>query len=339
MIGYIANRLLWAVVVVAGVIVLTFVIARVVPGDPAMAWVGSRATTEQIATARSELGLDASLPVQVWRYAKGVMVGEWGTAIHTKQPVLSDIVARLPSTLELVGASIILALIFGVPMGLISARWRGRALDVGIRFGAVVGVSMPVFWMGVVLQLVFFQKLGWLPVAGQWNGDVAYQHPLTTITHFPMLDALVTGNWAMLESMVEHLVMPVLVVSAYPLGVIARMVRASALDSLGEENVKMLRACGVPERLILGRFVLKQTLNPVVAVVALVFAYSLASTFLVEAVFNRPGLGSYAADSVRALDTPAIVGVTLVVAIAFVFGNLIVDVIQAFLDPRIGARS
>jgi peptide/nickel transport system permease protein len=151
----------------------------------------------------------------------------------------------------------------------------------------------------------------------------------------PVVDALITGNWPVLWSSLQHLVLPAVVIAAYPFGVIARMVRASVLDTIGEDHIRMARALGFSERSVFGRFALRHAWNPVLAVLALVFAYSIVNTFLVEAIFNRPGLGSYAADAISALDTPAIVGVTLFVAIVYVVGNLVVDLVQAFIDPRI----
>jgi peptide/nickel transport system permease protein len=332
---YVAKRLALGLLVVVGVVILTFVIARVVPGDPAASWVGPHATPEQLKQAHHDLGLDRSLPVQVGDYLKGVAVGDWGVSIHTKHTVLSDLGTRAPASIELVVAALLLALLLGVPLGLASARWRGKLPDVVVRLFSVAGVSMPVFWLALILQLVFFQKLGWLPVAGRYDPNLDYTHPLRLHTHFVLIDSLVEGNWAVLGSALTHLVLPALVVAMYPLGVICRMVRASLLETLGEEHVRMVRALGFPERAVFWRFGLKPAMNPVVSVVALVFAYSLVNTFLVESIFDWPGLGSYVAASTQTLDTPAIIGVTLLVAVVYVVGNLIVDVVQAYLDPRI----
>jgi peptide/nickel transport system permease protein len=332
---FLAHRATLGVVVVIGVVLMTFVIARLLPGDPAVAWVGLHATAKQLTQARHVLGLDQPLVVQIWRYASGVVTGDWGIAIHTRQPVLADIAARAPASVELVSAALILALVVGIPLGLVSARWRGRIPDVLVRLLAVVGVSTPVFWMGLILQLLLFQKLGLLPVAGEYDANLVYTNPLTSYTHMTLVDALITGNWPVLTSAASHLIMPAVVVAAYPMGVIARMVRASVLDTLEEDHIRMVRALGFPERLIFGRFALKPALNPVISVTALVFAYSLTNTFLVEAIFDWPGLGSYAAASIGALDTPAIVGLTLLVAVVYVISNVIVDVAQAALDPRI----
>jgi peptide/nickel transport system permease protein len=338
LIRYIARRAGLAIGVIAGVVILTFVIARIIPGDPATTWVGPHATASQIARVRHELGLDRPLPAQIGLYFKGVLSGNWGMSIHTHRPVLSDIGAAAPASLELVAAALLIAVVAGIPLGLLSARRPGRALDQAIRAGSILGVSMPIFWMALIFQLVFSQRLHLLPVAGEFEPNVAFGHPLRTLTGMPVVDSAIGGNWPMLQSSLSHLILPALVVAAYPAGVIARMVRASVLDILGETHVQMVRALGFSERTVFARFALKLAWNPVVAVIALVFAYSLVNTFLVESIFDWPGLGSYAAASISSLDTPAIVGVTLSIAIVYVVSNLIVDMVQAALDPRIRLR-
>jgi peptide/nickel transport system permease protein len=332
---FLARRTALGLVVVAGVVVLTFVIARVIPGDPASSWIGPHASVAQLKAARHMLGLDRPLPVQIWRYFRGIVTGDWGVSITTHQPVLSDLATRAPASLELVGAALLLALAFGIPAGLLAARWPGHAPDALVRLGAVFGVSMPSFWFALILQLVFFQRLHLLPVSGQYDPSLDTAHPLAVHTHMPVIDSLVTGNWAVLRSSMTHLILPAVVVGAYPGGVIVRMVRASVLDTLGEDHVRMVRALGFPERTVFARYALKPALNPVISVTALVFAYSLANTFLVEAIFDWGGLGSYAAGAIQSLDTPAIVGVTLFIALVYVAANLIVDVLQAVFDPRI----
>lgn len=332
---YVLRRIALAILVVAGVVVLTFVIARMVPGDPAASWAGPHASAEQIARVRHQLGLDRPLPEQIVTYFTGLVRGNWGISIHTRQPVLQDITARAPISIEVVTAAILLAFLFGVPLGLISARWAGKLPDGAIRVGAVLSVSMPAFWLALILQLVFFQRLHLLPVAGQYDPNLDYTSPLAQYTRMPVVDALITGNWIVLWSALRHLVLPAVVIASYPLGVFTRMVRASVLDTVSEDHVRAVRALGFSERLVYSRFALRSAWVPIVSVTALVFAYSLANTFLVEAIFDWPGLGSYAADSITSLDTPAIIGVTLFIALVYVIANVIVDLVQAYLDPRI----
>jgi peptide/nickel transport system permease protein len=332
---YFLRRVALAALVVVGVVILTFVIARLVPGDPAASWAGPHASPVELAQVRANLGLDLPLPQQIWRYFTGIARGDWGTSIHTHQPVLHDIMNRAPASIELVVAAMLIGLAFGIPLGLVSARWAGKLPDGLVRILAVFSVSMPAFWLALILQIVFFQRLHLLPVAGQYDPNLDYTHPLMQYTRMPVFDALITGNWAVLRSALAHLLLPALVIATYPFGVVARMVRGSELDTLGEDHVKAVRALGFSEREIFGRFALKPAMVPIVSVIALVFAYSLVNTFLVEAIFDWPGLGSYAADSITSLDTPAIIGVTLFVAVVYVVLNLVVDLVQPAIDPRI----
>lgn len=342
---YIARRLLLGAFVVVGVVILTFVIARVVPGDPALAWAGPHASPQQLAEARVELGLDDPFWTQVGNYASGVFSGDWGTSLRTHQPVLSDIGNALPQSLELLGAAMFIALILGIPLGIAAARSRQNralgggqghgAIDMIVRVVSVAGVSMPVFWVGMLGQLIFFKALGLLPNAGPYDPDVVFAHPYSSYISMPVVDSFLSGNWVVFWNTLEHLTLPAFCVALYPLGVIARMLRASEIETLGETHVRLARALGFRERTIYWRFALKPSLNPVLSVIALVASYSLVNAFLVETVFDWPGIGNYAALSIQAIDTPAIVGVTLVVAIVYVLANLLVDLAQAAIDPRI----
>jgi peptide/nickel transport system permease protein len=334
---YLARRLAQAAIVVAGVVALTFVVARIVPGDPAAAYAGPRAGKAELEQVRREFGLDRPALVQLGDYAKGIVTGDWGTALHTRRSVLGDLGRVVPPTLELVVSALLVALVLGIPLGLLAAR-RGGVADALVRLLAMLGVSAPVFLLALVLQWLFFQKLGILPVAGEYDPKLDYSSPLTVYTHFTVLDALIGGNWPILGSALAHLVLPCAAVAAYPLGAIAMMTRASVLEQLGEDHVRMARSLGFSERTVLGRLALRPALNPVVSLVALVFAYAIVNTFLVEEIFNWPGLGSYAVDSIKALDIPAIIGVTLFVAVVYVIANLLVDLVQAWLDPRIALR-
>jgi len=335
LIVYVARRVALAVLVVAGVIVLTFVIARLVPGDPAATWAGPHASAAQVAAARRYLGLDRPPAVQLLSYFGGILSGNWGVSIHTHRPVLSDLAAVAPASLELVTAAMIIALVVAVPLGLVSARWPGRASDHAIRAGSILGVSMPIFWLALILQLVFAQRLRLLPVAGEFSPGLLFTHPLTRVTGFGLIDAPLTGNWPMFGSILSHMLLPVLVIAAYPAGLLARMIRAQVLDTVGDAHIQMARALGFTERAVFGRFAMKLAWNPVASAVALVFAYSLVNTFLVEAIFDWPGLGSYTTASITSLDTPAILGVTLFIALVYVVANLAVDIFQAAIDPRI----
>jgi len=335
---FVARRIALAIVVVLGVIVVTFVVVHVVPGDPAATWAGPHASASQIARARKYLGLDRPLVVQLVSYLGGIASGNWGISIHTHRSVLSDLMTVAPASLELVITALVLAMVAGIPIGLFSARRPGRAADQAIRAGSILGISMPIFWMALILQLVFSQRLRLLPAAGEFSPGLLFTHPLVKRTGFPVIDSLLGGNLPMLESTLTHLILPAIVVAAYPAGLIARMVRAQVLDTIGDTHILNARALGFGERQIFSRFAMKLAWTPVAAAIALVFGYSLVNTFLVESIFDWPGLGSYAAASIANLDTPAILGVTLFVAVAYVGANLVVDVVQAAIDPRIRLR-
>jgi peptide/nickel transport system permease protein len=337
---FLVRRLTQAIIVVVGVVIVTFAVGRLVPGDPAVTYAGPRASRAQLIEVRRQLGLDRSWPVQLVEYIKGVLTGDWGTALHTHRPVLDDLATAVPASLELVLAALLVGVIVGLPLGIASARNRGRLLDVVIRLLSMLSVSMPIFWLGLILQHVFFQRLGWLPVAGEYDSRIEAAHPLAVHTHFTILDALISGNWAVLRSSLSHVVLPALTVAAYPAGAIAQMTRASLLETIVEDHVRMARALGFSERTIFARLALRPALNPVIALLALIFAYSLANTFLVESIFDWPGLGSYAVAAIQSLDAPAILGVTLFVALAYVLANLLVDLVQSLVDPRVrGVRS
>jgi peptide/nickel transport system permease protein len=335
MTGYVLRRVAQALAVVVGVVVLTFVIARLIPGDPAVAYAGPKATPQELAAVREQFGLDQTAYRQFLSYVSGVARGDWGISLHTKQPVLSDLLHVVPITLVLVGCAIVLAVVVGIPLGVIAARAPGRISDLAVKIIAILSVSMPVFWFAILLQMLFFNRLGWLPVAGQYDPNLDATSPLYTVIHVPVVDAVLTGNWPVFVSAVQHMVLPVIAIAAYPLGAIAMVTRASLLDNLGEEHIRMVRALGFPERSVLGRFGMRPSLNPVVSLLALAFAYSLTNSFIVESIFDWPGLGSYAIKSIESLDIPAILGVTLLVALIYVFLNLLVDLAQAWIDPRV----
>ncbi|MGW5160341.1 ABC transporter permease [Nonomuraea wenchangensis] len=335
---HLARRLGQALLVVAGVVVLTFAVMRLVPGDPAVAYAGPKATPEQLAEVRERFGLDDPLPAQLVAYVRDLLTGDWGTSLRTRQPVLDDLYLAFPASLELVGAALALAIVVGVPVGVLAARHNRRLPDLGVRFTSMLAVSVPVFWLALTLQLVFASNLGWFPIAGEYDSSLDTTSPLTLWTNITVVDALITGNWPILTSTLQHLVLPALVVAAYPTGVIAQMTRAALIEESGQDHARMERALGFSETAVLTRFALRPSLVPVLSIVALVFAYSIVNGFLVEAVFNWPGLGRYAAESIKARDTPAIAGVTLLVALVYTLANLVVDLLQGVVDPRVRAR-
>lgn len=335
MVRYLVRRVGQALVVVLGVVVVTFLIARSIPGDAAVSAAGARASRAQLAAARERLGLDDPLIVQLGRYLGGLVRGDLGTSIHTRQPVASDLGRALPASLELVGAAMLLAVVVGIPLGVLAARFRRRLPDLSVRLGSMLLVSVPVFWLALALQVMLATRLGWVPVAGEYDRSLDTTSPLTVYTNLTALDALITGNWPILLSTLHHLVLPAVVVAAYPIGVVAQMTRAALIEESGQDHARMERALGFSPTAILVRFSMRAALGPVVSLLALVFAYTLVNSFLVEAIFNWPGMGTYTVDAVRSADTPATAGVTLVVALIYVVGNLAVDVVQGIVDPRV----
>ncbi|MDS1269557.1 ABC transporter permease [Lipingzhangella sp. LS1_29] len=338
MIAYTLRRIGLAGFVSLGVVLLTFAIGRIVPGDPAGAWAGPRAGPEQRERIREELGLDAPVPEQFVTYIWGVLRGDWGVSVRTHRPVLEDLSILLPNTFQLVFAGLFLGVLLGVPAGLLAAHCHNRLPDFGIRLGGLLGAAMPVFWLALMLQLLFSSNLGWLPINGIYDRSVENAYPLSEVTGAPVVDSLITGNWPMFLSSLEHLILPAIVVAAYPFAIVTRIVRANVLDTLGEGHIQLTRALGFSESAVLGRFALRSAWNPVLQVSALIFGSSLVNTFLVESVFTYPGLGNYAAAAAKVQDIPAIVGVTLLVALCYLAANLAVDLLHAALDPRIRLR-
>lgn len=336
--GYLTRRLGQALLVVAGVVTLTFVIMRLVPGDPAVAYAGPKATPEELAAARVRFGLDEPLAVQLVTYLRDLVTGDWGTSLHTRRPVVDDLALAFPASLELVGTALVVAVLVGVSIGVLAARYKTKFPDFVVRVGSMLAVSFPVFWLALALQTIFATGLGWFPVAGEYDGELDSTSPLSLWTNITLVDALITGNWPILTSTLWHLALPALVVAAYPTGVIAQLTRAALIEESGQEHARLARALGFREITVLTRFSLRAALNPVLALIALVFAYSIVNGFLVEAVFNWPGLGRYASEAIRNLDTPAIAGVTLLIAVVYVLANLVVDLLQGAVDPRARAR-
>jgi ABC-type dipeptide/oligopeptide/nickel transport system permease component len=335
---FVLRRLLTSLFVLVGVSVITFFLSRVVPNNAAALYIGPRARPEDILRVSIQLGLDKPLPVQYAIYMRDLLHGDLGTSIGTKRPVLQEILDRSPATLELLITGMFLATIFGVPLGVLSARWQGKPLDLVVRTFSIVGVSIPAFFLGLVLQIIFFRTMDWLPLSGRISTDLRFTNPLETITHFLVLDALLTRNWIALKDATFHLVLPSFTLAAYPIGLIARMTRAAMLEVLEQDYIRTARAYGIKEVLITYLYALKNAISPTLTVIGLTIAISITGTFLIEAIFNWPGLGQFTARSLLNIDYPAIMGITLFGAAAYVLINLIVDILQAWIDPRISLK-
>jgi len=332
---FLTRRAFLALLVLLGVVVITFFLARVVPANPAGLWAGLHATPQDLARARAELHLDDPAPVQFWYYLTGLLQGDLGVSIRTHNPVLEDIGDKLPATLELISASLLLAIVIGIPLGVYAGVKKGRWPDHLTRFLAVGGVSLPSFWLAVVFEMVFVGELHLLPSSGRFSDVLNIAYPIKTTTGFLTIDSLLQGSFVRFGDAIAHLILPALTLALYPIGLVARMVRTMMVEVLGENYVRTAKAYGLPARLIHYRYALKNAISPAIVAVGLSFAYELTGAFLVENIFAWNGIGQYAFNSVLSFDYPAILGTTIVVAMFYVVVNLVVDLIQSFLDPRI----
>lgn len=330
--AYVARRLALMVLVVFGVLVITFVISHVIPADPVLAILGGNAPAEKVDALRRELGLDKPLHQQFVAYIWGAVRGDLGRSLRTGRPVWHDIWQYFPATVELTFSAIFLAIILGIPLGVISAIRRNQVHDHTTRVFSIVGVSMPVFWTGLVLLLLFYYRLGWLPGPGRLDLAVL---PPPGRTRLLIVDSLLAGNWAALRNAVGHLIMPAFVLGYVATATIARVTRSSMLDILHQDYIRTARSKGLVERVVVLRHALRNALIPTVTVIGLVFGGLLEGSVLTETVFAWPGLGRYITTGYISLDYPAVMGGTLYIAVVFSVVNLIVDLTYAFLDPRI----
>lgn len=332
---YIIRRLAMAVLVLVSVSIITFFIARVIPSDPAAAWVGPHPTHEQIAQVTERLGLDRPLYEQYLRYMRGLLRGDLGNSIKTHQPITTDLKTFLPATLELVLAGMLIAVVIGLPLGVLSGAKKGSWLDHLTRLFSIAGVSMPTFWLGLLLQLLFFSQLGILPLAGRISTQVSLYNPVKQITGFHLIDSAITGNWVAFKDALTHIILPSFTLATYAIGLTIRMTRSTMIEVLNEKYILAARVAGIPERTVLFVLALKNAIIPTITVLGLSFVYSLTGAILVEVIFSWPGLGTYVTNAVLSIDFPVIVSVTLVVTVFYVGINLLLDLVQAMLDPRV----
>ena len=328
---YVLRRAVTSFLVILGVVTITFVVTRLVPSDPAQLYAGAKARPAQVEDVRRQLNLDAPVLSQYVSYLGDLARGDLGESFATKRPIVHDLRRFLPATLELALAATALSIAIGIPAGVIAAARRNRTHDTIVRLFAVTGVSMPVFWGALLLQLLFASKLGWLPLAGRAASPSAFEE----VTGFFLIDAVLSGSWSNLADVIGHLAMPVAVMAAYPLGLTIRLIRASMLEALGSDYIEAATVAQIPRRVVLGRLALKNAALPALTVLGLTFAYSVSSAFLVEAVFAWPGLGKYLTDAVVRIDFPVITAAALAVTVVYVLVNLLVDLFQAWLDPRV----
>jgi len=328
---YITKRLIMLIPVLLGVSIIAFSLVHLAPGDPARAIAGEHASSQVIQKIREKYGLDEPLYVQYGIWLKQVLHGDFGRSIISHEYVTREIWDRFPNTFELSILALIFAIIIGLPAGIISASKQYSVLDYASMVIAVFGVSMPVFWLGIMLMLIFGIFLGWLPIGGRI--DVLCS--LHRVTDFMVVDSIITGNFAALASVLRHLILPAIALGTIPMAEIARVTRSSMLEVLRQDFIRTERAKGLPERVVIYKHAVRNAMIPVITVIGLNFGLLLAGAILTETVFSWPGVGRYVVQGVYARDYPVVQGCIVFFALIFVIVNLITDIIYTYIDPRI----
>jgi len=355
MLQFITRRLTLLVPVAIGILFVTFAIVRLIPGDPCVNMLGERATPDVCNAFKERYGLNDSIPVQFYRYLVNMIQGDFGNSIRFGRPVVDIIAERLPMTMELTIGAMLFSTTFGILLGLISALRRNSLADVATMVWANIGVSMPVFWLGLMLAYIFAlllkdtpffippsgrltPGLSFEPLAKAWGmGDLTgfSKFFISLLSSSTIFNSIVTGNWAGLRDALWHLILPSIAVGTIPLAVIARMTRSSLLEILGQDYIRTARAKGLIERLVIVRHAMRNAWIPIVTIIGLETGSLLSGAVLTETVFILPGIGTMLVSSILARDYPVVQGFTIVIALIFVGVNLLVDVSYAYLDPRI----
>lgn len=331
MLRYIIKRILLLVPVLIGVSIVVFAAMHLFTADPAAMILGQHATTDQIEALRKQLGLNDPIYVQYWNFFKNAVQGNLGDSLFTKTSVTKELLSRFPATIELAFAAIIFAAVFGISIGVISAVKQNTIFDYAGMVTALIGVSMPIFWLGLVLIVIFSLGLHVLPVAGRIDLGMEPQ----IVTGFYFLDSLITGNIDALKSALSHIVLPAVALGSYSTAIIARMTRSTMLEVISQDYIRTARAKGLLEKVVILSHALRNALIPVITVIGLQLGALLGGAVLTETVFSWPGIGSYTVDAILKSDYPVVQGAVLIIATVFVVVNLIVDILYAFLDPRI----
>jgi peptide/nickel transport system permease protein len=331
MLKYVAKRILMVIPVMIGVSIIVFCLMRVFSPDPAPIVLGQHATQEQMQAWRDRNGLDGPIVGQYLTYVKDAVHGDLGVSYYTNTPVSKEIGARFPATIELAVAAILFASIVGVFLGVVAAVKKNSILDAGGTIIALVGVSIPIFWLGILFIMFFAGYLHVLPSGGRINVLLEPAH----VTGFYMIDALFEGNWDAFRDAGIHIILPALTLGMYSMAIITRMTRSTMLEILNQDYVRTARAKGISEGKVVGKHALRNSLIPVVTVIGLQFGALLGGALLTESVFSWPGIGKYTVDCILKSDFPVVQGIVLLVAVVFVTVNLGADLAYAFLDPRI----
>jgi peptide/nickel transport system permease protein len=331
----ILRRLGWSVVVLAGLSVVVFVIARMVPGDPARMALGPTASAEQVQQLRREMGLDRPLVVQYGRYLSGLLRGDLGSSLLTRRPVTRDLAQTFPATFELVVATIFLTTLLGLPFGVLAARYKDRWFDGVVRIVSLLGVVTPAFFLALLLQLLVGYNVPGVPVTGRLAADLRFS---ADVTGFMTIDALLAGRLDVFADALRHLMLPTIALSAASIGQIMRITRSSMIDVSRKDYVEAERAFGLPGWLETFKYMLRPSSIPTITILGLEFASLLGNAFLVEMVFSLPGMASYGVRAILQNDFNAVMGTVLVTGLFFVVVNVAVDVLLGIIDPRIRLR-
>jgi len=334
MLAYIIRRFLIMIPTLLGVSVIVFLMLHLTPGDPAELLMGERASEEALQEIRAHLGLDKPLYVQYGMFLKQLMKGDLGETIWTRQKVWIEIKQRFPATLELSLVALLISCVLGIVLGIVSASKQYSIFDYLSMLGALAGVSMPIFWLGLVFMLIFGLNLGWLPISARLSVDI----DLETITNFYILDAVLTRNWAAFRDAIWHIIMPAVTLSTIPTAIIARMTRSSMLDVLRQDYIKTAKAKGLSQFIVIFKHALRNALIPVVTTIGLQFGVLMCGAILTETIFAWPGVGKWMYDAVMQRDYMVIRSGTLFIATIFIIINLCVDIMYAVINPRISVK-
>ncbi|QPC85368.1 ABC transporter permease subunit [Mesorhizobium sp. NBSH29] len=328
----IGRFVLIAVTTYLGLLAVTFFIGRVIPIDPVLAVLGDRAPASVVERTRREMGLDLPLIQQFFIYVKGALSGDFGTSVLTTNPVMTDIRRAFPATIELATLGTLIGTLLGVPLGVLAAVKRGSLIDQIVRVIGLVGYSVPIFWLGLLALVLFYAKLQWVAFPGRI--DVIYEYSFTPVTGFYLLDALWQRQWAVVQDLFRHIILPASLLGYFSLAYISRMTRSFMLNELQQEYIVAARAKGLSEARIIWRHALRNAAVPLVTVIALSYAGLLEGSVLTETVFSWPGIGLYITNSLQNADMNAVLGGTIVIGSVFIAINLLSDLLYRLLDPR-----
>jgi peptide/nickel transport system permease protein len=328
---FIVRRLLLLVPILVGLSILVFLWLRALPGGPAEALLGERATAETIAQIERQYGLDEPVYEQYWSYVKTVAQFDFGVSVSSRRPVIEEIKQRFPATVELALAAMVFAVALGIPLGFLAAKRYGSILDHASLVASLLGISIPIFFLALILKYIFAVKLGWLPSVGRIDVLIDF----TPRTNFYILDSILLGDWSTLVDVLKHLVLPAVALGSIPLAIIARITRAAVLDVLNEDYVRTARAKGLAPTVVDRRHILRNAMLPVTTIIGLQAGLLLAGAVLTETVFALPGMGFWLTEAIFNRDYPVLQGGILFIAIVFVLVNLVVDISYAIINPRI----